>query len=207
MAFYDSAIRHLAKLIRKIYRIELRGKKNIPQGDAPYLLCSNHIGTLDPVVIVAATEHKVYYLGKAELSRIPLLSGLIRAFGAIPVKRGAGDVGAIKRLIEELSQNKTVGIFPQGHRYRGVDPATTEIKSGTGMILWRSKADVIPVAIATKNRRLRFFKKTIISVGKPIPFADLHMENGGTEEYDRVTKQVFTEVCALESAAREAFSK
>ncbi len=207
MAFYDSIIHHFAKLVRGIYRVEVRGKENIPKDGAPYLLCSNHIGNLDPAVIVAATEHEVYFMAKEELFRIPLLSGLIRAFGAVPVKRGSGDVGAIKKLVEVLSENKTVGIFPQGHRRPRIAPSETETHSGAGMLLWRAKANVIPVAISTKNRRLCFFRKTVVSVGKPIPFAAFRMEGGGSEEYDRVTKEIFTEICALDTEARGVFEK
>lgn len=207
MGFYDNIIKTLAGAVCALYRIELVGAENIPEdteraGLPGFMLCSNHIGNLDPVVIVAAIRIKINWMAKESLFRIPLLSSLIRALGAYPVNRASGDVGAIKRTIAQLRDCHSVGIFPQGHRRPGIDPRTTEIRYGAGMIAYRSGCDVLPVAVETKSRKLRPFKKTVIIVGERIPFSELGLENGCTETYKHASDLIFDRICTLSEVYR-----
>lgn len=202
MGFYDNIIKTLAGAVCALFRIELVGRENIPEdteraGVPGFMLCANHIGNLDPVAIVAAIRVKINWMAKESLFKIPVLAPLIRALGAYPVNRASGDVGAIKRTIAQLKGCHSVGIFPQGHRQPGVDPRTTEVRHGAGMIAFRSGCDVLPVAIETKSRYLRPFKKTVIIVGERIPFADLGLEEGNTESYKRATELIFDRICTL----------
>lgn len=202
MGFYDSMIKGLAGFFCALYRVEVVGAENIPEdteknGLPGFMLCSNHIANLDPVVIVAAIRIKINFMAKESLFRIPVLSQLIRALGAYPVNRASGDVGAIKRTIAQLKDNRSVGIFPQGHRKPGVDPRTTEIRYGAGMIAYRAGCDVLPVAIETKNRKLIPLQKTVILVGKRIPFAELGLEDGNTDTYKHASDLIFDRICAL----------
>ena len=202
MGFYDSMIRGLAGFFCALYRVELVGAENIPEdteqnGLPGFMLCSNHIANLDPVVIIAAIRIKINWMAKDSLFRIPGLAQLIRALGAYPVNRASGDVGAIKRTIAQLKDCKSVGIFPQGHRKPGVDPRTTEVRHGAGMIAYRSGCDVLPVAIETGSRKLKPFSKTVIIVGERIPFADLGLEEGNAESYKHATEYIFDRICSL----------
>ncbi len=200
MAFYDNVIKYLAGFFRRLYRIRIIGEENIPQSDTPLLLCANHINNLDPVVIGAALKIKIYYMAKEELFHVPVLASVIRAFGAVPVKRGVGDVGAIKKTIEVLQEGKIAGIYPQGHRRPGIPPRGTELHAGAGMILWRTKADALPVCIRTKNRKLCMFRKTDIIVGKTISYTELPMTEGNSENYRAGTDYIFEQICQLDEA-------
>ena len=207
MGFYDSLIKGLAGFFCALYRVELIGKENIPEdtekhGLDGFMLCSNHIANLDPVVIVAAIRIKINFMAKESLFKIPVLAPLIRALGAYPVNRAAGDVGAIKRTIAQLKDHKSVGIFPQGHRKPAVDPRSTEVRYGAGMIAYRAGCDVLPVCIETKKRKLIPFSKTVIIVGKRIPFADLGLEEGNAETYKYATDLIFDRICTLSETYR-----
>jgi len=57
-------------------------------------------------------------MAKEELFRIPLVSSFIKSLGAFPVKRGKGDVGAIKTALKLLEEGHIVGIFPEGTRLK-----------------------------------------------------------------------------------------
>jgi len=61
-------------------------------------LCANHIAEMDMFFIGYRLKRLVRYMAKEELFRIPLVSSFIKSLGAFPVKRGKGDVGAIKPL-------------------------------------------------------------------------------------------------------------
>ena len=117
--------------------------------------------------------------------------------GAIKLDRSGSDVAAMRKSIELVEGGEIVSIFPQGHRYPAVDPSTTPVKSGAGMVAYRSGCDVIPVFIKTKGNKYGIFKKTEIFYGSPIKNADLGFKNGGKEEYDVATEIIFGEILKL----------
>ena len=88
-------------------------------------------------------------------------------------------------------------MFPQGTRYRGIDPAKTEVKSGIGMLVYRSKADVQPVFVRVKGYRYRLFRKKEVIIGKPISYEEFGFNTGGKEEYARAAQLVFDRILAL----------
>ena len=204
MGFYDGCIRLFAGFFRRVYRIEIIGLENLPQEGTGFLVCSNHTSAADPIVLGAALKRKICYLSKEELFHIPLLAPLIRAFGAMPVKRGAGDIGALKTVLAALAEKKTVGIFPQGHRYPGVLPRTTKAKSGVGMLLLRSGCPAVPVCIETKAKKVHMFRRTRVIIGIPVSRETLALPEGTETNhkalYDTAAENVFDGICSLGEA-------
>ena len=88
---------------------------------------------------------------------IPVLSSLLKALGAIGIDRGGNDIAAMRKAIGHIQNGEIVAIFPQGHRYPGVNPAGTPLKNGAGMIAYRAKSPMIPVCIKTEGERYKLF--------------------------------------------------
>lgn len=185
--------------IRWIFRLHVYGAENEPdRGEGAYLLVCNHLTVLDPIWLCAVLKNQQpHFMAKAELFKVPVLSQLVRALGAYPVKRGGADVGAIRNTIKMLSEGRTVGMFPQGTRRKGVDPTTTEVKSGAGMIAVKSGAPVLPVYIKTKDNRPRIFRRIDIYVGKPITAEEIGYDGESAGEYARISKYLFDRACEL----------
>ena len=195
-AFYRGCYRLFAGLVRFLFRLRVKGAENEP-AEGVYLVCANHASALDPVLISAAFRRRqVHFMAKAELFKWPL-SVLLRALGAYPVSRGGGDVSAIRHTLQLLEQGHTVGIFPQGHRYAGVDPATTPVKSGAAMLAVRSGVPVIPVYLERKNHRNAFLRKTVVHIGQPIPVERFGYDPEASGEYNRIAGEIFAAVCAI----------
>ena len=194
--FYMKAHRILAPIIRFFQRIHATGMQNIP-ADGPIMFCANHIAARDPILIAAAANRQITFIGKKELFKIPILGWIIKKLGAIPIDRGGNDVGAIKTSITVLNGGGALAIFPQGHRYPGVDPAETTPKNGAALIAYRSRCDVIPVFINTKDHKYHLFGKKEIIFGKPIPYSTLNLKDGGSKEYQTATAIIFNEILAL----------
>ena len=174
--FYRVCYALLAKVVGFLFHIRVVGRENEPD-TGRFVVCANHVSATDPVVVCYAfRKHQVRYMAKKELFSLPLLSGLIRMLGAFPVDRGGNDVGAIRRAVEMVKEGKCMGIFPQGHRYPAVDPRTTKTKNGAALIATRAEADIMPVYIMRKNNQFKLFRKTVVIIGKRIPFADLHYD-------------------------------
>lgn len=201
MTFYQWIYNTLEPAVSALYRIEAHGVENIPADGA--IVASNHTSFADVLVISAAAKRQVRYMAKKELFKIPLLAPLIKALGAYPVNRGGPDVSSIKRTIELIEGGELIGIFPQGHRYGGQDPRTTEIKAGIGMITYRTKAPVVPVFLDGRSGKTRMFRKNVITFGEPIRFEELEFVKGGMTEYTRASQIIFNRICEIKYGKSE----
>lgn len=182
--------------VRAIFPIKVVNPENIPT-EGGCLVCANHTSMLDVLILSAGLKRQIRYMAKKEVMTVPVLGKFLSALGAYPVDRGGADVSSIKRTIAFLEEGEMVGIFPQGTRHPGVDPATTPIKGGVGMITWHTKATVLPVCIATKHNRVRPFCRTQLIVGKPIPFEKFGYTGGGRKEYLAASERIFADICRL----------
>ena len=117
--------------------------------------------------------------------------------GAIKLDRGGSDVTAIKNAVNLAKTGHNVAIFPQGHRYKGVDPSTTPIKNGAGLIAYKSESDVLPIFIKVKKNRYALFRRIDIYFGTPIKNSAFNFENGGNEEYKKATEKIYNEILKL----------
>lgn len=201
-SFYMKAHKVLAPVIRFFSGIKIHGKENIPS-EGGYLLCSNHIAVRDVILIGATCPRQIKFVAKKELFSVPVLSSIIKALGAVKIDRGGNDVGALRKSIQLLDEGEIVSIFPQGHRYPSVDPSTTPIKNGTGMVAFRSGCDVIPVFIKTKGNKYGIFKKVEIFYGRPIRNASLGFTKGGSDEYEVATNIIFDAILQLGGYSKE----
>ncbi len=192
--FYGFIRGVFAGLVRWFYRVRITGEENIPEGGA--IICSNHIGYPDAVVLGATLPRQIRFLAKAELFRIPILGGLIRAFGAVSVKRDSADIGAIREIVNLSKSGSLVAVFPQGHRRYGMNPADTEIKSGIGMIAYRSEMPVLPICIKMKKERYAPFRRVEVIIGKPVFYNDI-VEGHTSSDYALASRAFFNLTCLL----------
>ncbi len=196
MSFYSGIYKVLARPVRWLFKCEVENGENLPsEGGA--ILCANHTSLLDVIIMSAALNRQIRYMAKKELFKVPVLAQLISALGAFPVDRGGADVAAIRKTVSMVEDGELVGIFPQGTRHPGVDPRTTEVKNGVGMIAYRAKSSVVPVYIKTKKNRTMLFRKTKIIVGEPIAYEELGYEKGGNGEYKAASQLIFDRICTL----------
>ncbi|MBR2343520.1 MAG: (d)CMP kinase [Clostridia bacterium] len=186
----------VAAPIRFFNRIKVIGLENIPESGG-YMLAANHIAAKDVFLIGASCRRQIRFIAKKELFKIPIVGPIMRSFGAVKLDRGGNDVAAIRASIELIKEGNLVMIFPQGHRNPGVEPATTELKSGAGLIAHRAGCDVIPVCLRTKKHRYSLFRKTEVIFGKPIPHAELGLTHGGGDEYRKATEYIFARILSL----------
>lgn len=193
---YMKAHAILAGIIRFFFGVKRIGLENIPE-EGGYLICANHIAVRDVFLIAASAKRQIRFVAKKELFSIPILSSIIRGLGAIKLDRGGSDVAAIKTSVNLIKEGELVAVFPQGHRYPGVEPASTPRKNGAGLIAYRAGADVIPVCIRTKNHKYGIFRRVEVIFGKPIDYNKLGIKNGGSEEYQHATDVVFSEIVNL----------
>lgn len=193
---YNGVIKTLGGPAKLAFRVKAFGKENVPS-DRGVLVCANHTAFCDAIVISVSTPVQVKYMAKKELFSVPVIGPFVKAMGAYPVDRKGGDVAALRKTVALVEEGNAVGIFPQGTRHPHVDPRETEVQSGVGLIAYRAKCDVVPVFIKTKNHHTRFFKKTEVHFGAPIPYDELGFEKGGKEEYKKAAEIIFDRICSI----------
>ena len=160
-------------IFKFLFRGELVGANNIPDENS-FIIVSNHGSLLDPPFIGHALGRKVSFMAKQELFKIPLLSQIIKACGAYPVKRGLVDKNSIIIASNKLFNNEIIGIFIDGTRQK--DGFVNKPKNGAALIASKTKKILLPVAIVNSHRLVRFkfflpfFNKVIIKIGKPIEY-------------------------------------
>ncbi len=179
--------------VKLLFGIRILNPEKEPE-EGGYLICGNHIAASDAVVLAYSfKKNQAHLMAKKELFKIPVVAQLIKLLGAFPVDRGGADVGAIKKSIAMIKEGKCVALFPQGHRYPGVDPRTTPIKNGAGLIVTRAECDVVPVYVLRKNNRPKLFRRSYLIIGDKIPYAELMAEGDNAA----ITKKIFDAICTL----------
>jgi 1-acyl-sn-glycerol-3-phosphate acyltransferase len=127
-----------------MFDLRVYGATTVPRSGG-VLLVSNHQSYLDPVLVAMRLPRRLRYLAKAQLFAVPGFSRLIRVLGAVPLRRGAGDVGAVRLAIDLLRQGELLTVFPEGTRTRTGEIAP--VKAGVAIIIRRAAAPVSPVVV------------------------------------------------------------
>ncbi len=76
------------------------------------IIASNHISNSDPVLLgLSQKKRRLFFMAKIELFKNKFFGALIRALGAFPVERGAGDGKAIKTGEDLIRDGEIMTIF------------------------------------------------------------------------------------------------
>lgn len=131
-------------LLRVFARWEVAGYRHVP-ATGPVILVSNHVHIIDPPLVAASSRRRVHPMAKRELFEVPLIGWWFWAWGAFPVRRFSGDMGALRVARNYLRNSEVVLMFPEGTRSRdaGMRPALP----GAAMVAILAKAPIVPVAI------------------------------------------------------------
>ena len=162
MSLYK-VLRSVVTLFVKIcFRVKYIGVENIPS-ESGYIFCSNHISAFDPFFIACNNKTEFHFIAKEELVKIPVLGWLLKKINVIPVKRGTGDLGAMKKGIEVLSSGNSLIIFPEGTRSKTGEMG--EAKNGMALLVKKTGCGIVPCAVIGKAG---FLRKTKMVFGKPV---------------------------------------
>ena len=178
-----------------MFGVKVVGAENIPNGGA--LICANHIGIRDVFLIAATYPRLIRFIAKKGIFKVPIIAQIVKAWGAIKVERNGGDLSAIRTAIELMEGDNTVAIFPQGHRFPGLNHLTTPRKNGAALIAYRSGCDVLPVCIKVRKNDYAPFRRVEIVYGNLIKNGELGFASGGSAEYEKANDYIFSKIGEL----------
>ncbi len=142
------------------------GKKNTRHKGRAVVI-ANHFSFWDPLLIAVIFKRQVYWMGKIELFKSRIARMFFNAVKAFPVRRGEGDLAAIRHAFRILKAEKLFGIFPEGTRIKSGEIGRFE--PGTAMIALKNNAPVIPVYI---KGQYKLFRRMKVIIGEPIMLSD-----------------------------------
>lgn len=196
-AFYAASQAVIRGLLRLFCGLRYEGAEHVPL-EGGCLLAANHKSYLDPPTLGSGLRREIRYFAKRELFGVPILGFFVRAYGSIPVDRGAFDRRQLATALEVLQGGDALLVFPEGTRirHRGYGDA----KVGVAMLAIKAGVPVIPVHLSgTWEPRRSLFRRIpiIVRYGPPLRFA---REDGEArrERYAEVTQTVMDAIRALE---------
>lgn len=160
-------------VVKGLYRLRVRGLENVPDGGI--VLAANHTSNFDPwpLGIPFLPDRQLRFMAKAELFN-PVLAPILRAGGAFKVRRGEGDVEAMRTAVDLVREGEIVVMFPEGTRQtKGrVKRHTARPHTGAARIALAANAPLVPAAIDGTDRLLRLGPLRV-AYGPPIDVSDL----------------------------------
>ncbi len=174
-------------LLRTFARWEIVGGEHMPPS-GPVILVSNHVHIIDPPLVAASAHRRVHPMAKRELFEVPLIGWWFWAWGAFPVRRFSGDMGALRVARNYLRNNEVVLMFPEGTRSRGAGMRAA--LPGAAMVAVLAKAPVVPVGITGSRIAIPgvFWQWALgrrprirVEFGEPFVFDGMRADSKGAE--------------------------
>jgi len=200
MTLYEFA-KGLFRFQFKMMGWKIQGVENMP-AEGPVILAINHQSFWDPLVAASSLPRRVSFMAKEELFSIPILGKIFSRLGAFPVKRGHGDMNAIRQSLAILKEGRVLGLFPEGTRSK-----TGEIQKGLpGMVLLmeKSKASVVPIKVlGTRNLLTKGWGNIAVVVGKPITAQMLQAPDGVENRREWIAERIMQAMLELSEARQD----
>jgi 1-acyl-sn-glycerol-3-phosphate acyltransferase len=185
-------------VLHGLYRLEARGKENVPEGGC--VLACNHLSSFDPwpLGLPLWPSRWLRFMAKSELYWFPL-SKVVDGAGAFPVRRGQGDVAAFQTAIRLAREGNVVAMFPEGTRRRKglVKRFEARPRTGAARIALEAGVPLVPAAVHGTDRLLRL-GKIRITYGPPVELDDLRGVDGH-EAAQRATDRLMERIYELEA--------
>lgn len=184
-------------LFNLLFRVKKIDIHKVPK-KGKFILCSNHISYIDPVIIGAFIPRYVYFMAKKELYNNKILGSLVNFLNAFPVNRRTLDRKTISTSFDILKGGNILGIFPEGTR--STDGIIRKGKKGMGFISVYTKTSIIPVAISGANKIVQkphkriFFPKIKLIVGDVIDIKDILKKHDKKEAMSAVVEKTMEEI-------------
>lgn len=186
--------------IRILFRPSVRGLNRIPARGG-FVLCSNQLSNMDGFALAHPLyPRQVQWMGKAGLFRRPIASTL-RRLGIFPVRRGEGDIWAVRTAAELARQGHPVGIFPEGtRREKGFRKnRSSRPHTGAARVAIAAGVPLVPAAILG-TERLTLLRRWRVVFGAPLPLDDL--EPGDRRAPREATRRLMAAIAVLEEELR-----
>ena len=174
-----------AVAFKTLIPVTYHGTEKLRSREAPFILISNHVHALDPVILALPVREQCVFLAKKELAKKKWIRECLLRLHCILVDRHNSDLEAMRSCMKALRMKKVLVIFPEGTRHH--EGQMEQIESGTSLIALRGKVPLVPVYL---DRPLKLFRRVHAYVGEPIPLEDLAQEGVNVETCEKLNQRI-----------------
>lgn len=176
---------------RSLVPLKAYGKERVPR-EGGAVLAVNHFSYADPPAVGALCPRRIVFVAKVELHGVPGFGQLMRAHGALAVRRGESDRDALRLMRETVRNNDLLGLFVEGTRQRtGV---LGEAKPGAAMVAIQEGVPVVPAAIHGSQNWKWNWAPVSVAFGEPMRFDEYPRNSRG---YRDATAEIESEIRRL----------
>ncbi len=183
------------------FRGEVVGTENFPT-DGPFLIASNHASHFDPPIVGCHVPRQMRFFARKSLWNNKVLAWWLNEVETIPVERDSGDVGAIKRVLQALKENRAVVLFPEGTRTS--DGNLQAPKAGVGLMACKTGVPVVPCRVYGSFQAFgkgttipRFGTSIDVVFGPPIPASEYDDPSAGKARYEQAAQRIMDRIAVL----------
>tara|TARA_B100001142_G_scaffold51099_1_gene48466 strand:- start:623 stop:1357 length:735 start_codon:yes stop_codon:yes gene_type:complete len=164
-----------------------------------YIFCPNHVSTLDIPFILAVLPKPVQYMGKVELSKIPIFGYFFRNNSVVVDRSNKRDsYSAFIKAGEKLKKGLNMCIFPEG----GIPTKNVllkKFKNGPFRLAIEKNIKIIPITLPDNKKVFpkEYFKGrpgvVRVKIHAPIDpnsFSENSIENLNTSVYNTIFEQL-----------------
>lgn len=178
-------------VLRPIYYLKVSGRERIPEGGC--VVCANHTANIDAALLLIAMDTTdTVSVAKAELFDNKLIGWFLRKMGALPVRRGKRDMGAVRAAMKALKSGKKLMIFPEGTRV--MDGTDVGGKTGAAMLASHANVPIVPAYITAGRKAFRQCRVIFGNAVQPLC-------EKGHDAYRIITDQVMAQIQSLGAEA------
>ena len=199
--FYGFFHHVIQGLYQAFFRGDVVGTDYVPVS-GPYLIACNHASHLDPPLIGSQISRQMRFFARKTLWESRFIGWWLDRIENIAVDRDSGDVGAIRKVLAALNEDRAVVLFPEGTR--SPDGRLQKPKAGVGLLACKSGVPVVPCRIYGSHEAFgkgRLFPRlgTPITIvfGAPIQAAVYDDPALGKARYETAAQRIMDRIAAL----------
>jgi 1-acyl-sn-glycerol-3-phosphate acyltransferase len=135
-----------------LVRVKAKGLDNVLEEPAIY--ASNHASQLDIPVISTRINRPMFFIGKVELKKIPVLGQYMKIVGMIFVDRKNREraMASMRTAIQDIQGGKSIAAFPEGTRTKTGE--LLPFKKGIFTISKEGRIPIVPIAVIGSAKAL-----------------------------------------------------
>lgn len=183
------------------FRGEVVGTENFP-AEGSFLIAANHASHLDPPLVGSQIAKQMRFFARKSLWDNRLIGWWLSQVETIAVERDSGDVGAIKRVLQALKEDRVIVLFPEGTR--SPDGKLKKPKAGVGLLACKSGVPVVPCRVydsfeaCGKGQLIPNFGTPVsIVFGQPLAASDYDDPTLGKARYETAAQRIMDRIAAL----------
>lgn len=205
-----------APLVSLFAKLEIEGGEKLPREGA-YVLAPNHYSEFDPLVVALATwklGRAPRFMAKESLFHIPVLGGVMRATGMVPVARTSSRASAqqtLKTAETLVEHGRGLIVYPEGTLTRDPDMWPMRGKTGAVRLALEGGIPLVPMAhwgtqqILPRYGKLRLWplrRRVRVLVGDPVDLSEFASKAAQPAALTAATDRLMADIAGLLSTLR-----